>query len=401
MIKTDFHNFPKGIFSLSSNEERFISPSRLINALFAGLNDLFESLQQGQRSVRAKIQEIRSPSYALFIRLKVNEILGVFQRVFDTGSKIKNVNKRQAQSNHHPSPLPSKENSSLAKFRHAVRDLQKTIAIGSLVKNTVLLDKDYWMETLKLRLVIDNEIIEGHIYTGYLTGEKYFDKWKNERDVNRVLFHEQYSFEEYMNLIVLPRLTPEKRQEFKSKISIVEYYHQGELNSLEALFDADGRIYTRSSSLNDWVDHLATNKGTVDKYSDFYANRPPSALKERKDHLVKDQTYMYVLDHQGRLYLQIKNRGKTNHTSLSNGHAVLAAGSLQIQKGRIVSIDTFSGHYKPTEIQLANFFKYLKESGVPLDPIKTTYVGNYAIQPWQINEISPGEAENWLADRQI
>ena len=82
--------------------------------------------------------------------------------------------------------------------------------------------------------------------------------------------------------------------------------------------------------------------------------------------------------------------------SLSNGHAVLAAGSLKLSNGKIIAVDTFSGHYKPTDVQLATFLEFLKMRNVDLNQIKVTYVGDYTVQPWKIYDINVGNVSKWL-----
>lgn len=117
-------------------------------------------------------------------------------------------------------------------------------------------------------------------------------------------------------------------------------------------------------------------------------------------YILKDYTYMYILDAKKRLYIQIKEKGKTNHSSLSRGQAVLAAGNLKISSGKIIEIDTFSGHYKPTETQLVTLLDFLRKQNVNINEIKLTYVGDYRVQPWKILEVNPGDVEEWLNQRQ-
>ena len=284
------------------------------------------------------------------------------------------------------------------KFRGIVKKLKKYIAVGASKKGTVLLDKDYWMEARGMKLVINGKIIQGHVYTGFLANQdKLLEKWRTGVDEKGVPLQKQYSFETYLNEIYIPQLSIQQREDFQSKITLVEYYTSKELTSLEAHFDQTGRIHTKNPFLNAWVEHQRHKPDNKGSYRDFYRAVPPSNMKEDAEkHLLIDQTYIYVQDHQGRVYLQIKKRGITNHISLSNGHAVLAAGSLKVEKGNIVEIDTFSGHYKPTKEQLAAFLVFLDKSGVDLDRIKGTYVADYSVQPWDIRTLKAGEVRSWL-----
>lgn len=295
------------------------------------------------------------------------------------------------------------ETSSSRRFKKIVKKLQESIAIGSLVKDSLYLDKDYWLEALGMTLIIDEEKYKGHIYTGYLTESKYLEKWQAGIDENGVSYHEQYSFEEYLNQVVIPHLSFKEREELKAKCSIVEYYSPNELATLETHFDPKGNIYQNYPYLNAWVKSRAKAPESKESYSDFCQTYQPAREENNaeRQYVLTNGTYMYLLDHQSRLYLQIKNRGKTNHTSLSNGKAVLAAGNLQVKEGKIIAIDTFSGHYKPTEIQLITFLEYLRNSNVDINTIKVTYVAEYEIQPWKINQIQPQDVQIWLDNKLI
>lgn len=70
-------------------------------------------------------------------------------------------------------------------FKNAVKKLQNTIAVGNLIKNTVTLNPDYWLEALGMKLVVDGNSFQGQIYTGYIASEyRCLEKWKLESDEN-------------------------------------------------------------------------------------------------------------------------------------------------------------------------------------------------------------------------
>lgn len=162
-------------------------------------------------------------------------------------------------------------------------------------------------------------------------------------------------------------------------------------------FDGDGRLYNKSPLLNAWIDYKSGYPDSKVSYPEF-CHRDSFELENGIESFqsLKDQTYMYILDHRGHLYLHIKDRGKINHTSLSNGHAVLAAGNLKLEGGKIIAVDTFSGHYKPTDAQLATFLKFLQMRNLDVNHIKVTYVGDYDVQPWKIYDINIGNVSKWL-----
>lgn len=60
-----------------------------------------------------------------------------------------------------------------------------------------------------------------------------------------------------------------------------------------------------------------------------------------------------------------------SHSSINAGAPVLSAGEMEIKQGKLISINTFSGHYNPSLHSLVNFLDYLSERGVD---ISATYV---------------------------
>jgi len=57
---------------------------------------------------------------------------------------------------------------------------------------------------------------------------------------------------------------------------------------------------------------------------------------------------------------------KLAHSSMNAGAPVLAAGEMEIRKGKIVRINTFSGHYEPSLYSIARFLNYLNVRSVDL-----------------------------------
>lgn len=382
------------------NEEK-LTPAD-IQSILGKLKPVFKKLRRDQQKIHSQKSQEKTTSIFRPFLFKLTRVFHRFQQAFYGKTKLDSLTELAARiAKENRVPDANKKIQAVAKFKNLVKKLQHTIAVGTRAKDAVALDKDYWLETLGMKLIIEGEIYEGHIYTGYIaTEEKYVEKWKTGRDEQGIFYHENYSFEDYMNQVVIPCLSTEQKATFKAKLSIVEYYTANELTTLEAHFDKEGRMFTKSPSLNAWVDHKAKNPNSTLSYQESHLSSEKRDGSGKEQHILKDQTYIYVLDHQGRLYLQIKNRGKTNHTSLSNGHAVLAAGSLKVKDGKVIAVDTFSGHYKPTEVQLMTFLNFLKKSHVNLSQIKVTYVGDYAVQPWQIHEINCGDVIPWMDKRQ-
>lgn len=369
------------------------------------LKVVFQKLKQTQDHIHADKLGGRKVSFLHSLLLQLNAIMHLFQKIVygmhrldDLAQLARTIEETQAMK-----AKPKNQSAARKKFRDLVKKLHP-ITIGTSVKDTVSLNQDYWLEAMGMRIVIDDKICNGHLYTGYMISQdKCLDTWKSSRDEQGVLYCEKLSFEDYMNTIFIPHLSDKEKEILKAKLSVVEYFTPAELADFETHFDEAGRIYTANSCLNQWVEFKQKNPDSTFSYQEFRREFRQSILEASKerdpiqmDSILKDQTYLYILDHQGRLFLQMKNRGRINHTSLSNGHAVLAAGSLKVEKGCITEIDTFSGHYKPTVVQLKNFLRFLKQSHVNLDQIKVTYVAEYSVQPWVIREIKPGQLLKWL-----
>lgn len=77
----------------------------------------------------------------------------------------------------------------------------------------------------------------------------------------------------------------------------------------------------------------------------------------------------YAMDTDERLFStgDVKGVGVDwNHSSLLSGHAVICAGEIKVQQGRLLEIDNNSGHYKPDTQNLSDCVKSLIQAG--LDP---------------------------------
>lgn len=77
----------------------------------------------------------------------------------------------------------------------------------------------------------------------------------------------------------------------------------------------------------------------------------------------------FAMDTDERMYSTGDAKGvgiNWNHSSLLSGHPVICAGEIQVNQGRLISIDNNSGHYKPDVQNLADCVKAIVYSG--LDP---------------------------------
>lgn len=70
--------------------------------------------------------------------------------------------------------------------------------------------------------------------------------------------------------------------------------------------------------------------------------------------------------HGGGVKLAVLNGKELRHSSMNAGADVWAAGQMEIKNGKLIRIDTNSGHYKPTLLDLYRFLEYLDKKGVDI-----------------------------------
>ena len=77
-----------------------------------------------------------------------------------------------------------------------------------------------------------------------------------------------------------------------------------------------------------------------------------------------------MLDTSGRLYIHAKHRGTFHHSSFLRGGAVLSAGGIVVDKGRIVKLTADSGHYRPNFANFMSTVLLLNDWGADLGATK-------------------------------
>ncbi len=80
---------------------------------------------------------------------------------------------------------------------------------------------------------------------------------------------------------------------------------------------------------------------------------------------------IYAIDTQGKMYVshtfsELENIGGFQHSSFLKGKVVICAGRVHVEEGILKSIDTSSGHYKPTRPHLVKALKILHDKGIDL-----------------------------------
>lgn len=68
---------------------------------------------------------------------------------------------------------------------------------------------------------------------------------------------------------------------------------------------------------------------------------------------------------------QVDQSGKRlAHSSMNAGAPVLCAGEMEIKQGKLIRMNTYSGHYQPSLYSVARFLEYLSDRGVDISETK-------------------------------
>lgn len=142
-------------------------------------------------------------------------------------------------------------------------------------------------------------------------------------------------------------------------------------------------------------DARSISDGSSDSSSEDSSLRPisshertvPTEKKQRRKHLVspatilnhllrasvRADTWIYVRDTVGRLYVGIKSSGAFQHASFLSGARISSAGSIGIEDGRLTYLSPLSGHYRPTTRSFQSFLKSLKDQGADLSHVRVSH----------------------------
>lgn len=194
----------------------------------------------------------------------------------------------------------------------------KKVSKGSAVEGALLITEPYYLEVLPIKLPAQfgQPEVELHLYREYLDyiGGRYREKWINSNS--------KKSFQDYMYEDIGPNLSQEERQTILS-------------NSIEFLNEQDRMKY--ASTLE------------------------PDGSIVQNGHALQDGEYMFVVDSKTKqLFTAKKERGKVHHSTLLGGQAVLSAGMIKVQNGKVSKVWGYSGHYKPGKEQMAAMQNFMQ-----------------------------------------
>ena len=79
---------------------------------------------------------------------------------------------------------------------------------------------------------------------------------------------------------------------------------------------------------------------------------------------------IFVMDNEGRIFAASHKVGLFHHSSFLAGSSVAAAGEIKIENGVIKVVTNKSGHYKPSDPEMIQFFQELESRGVDLNSVE-------------------------------
>lgn len=154
-----------------------------------------------------------------------------------------------------------------------------------------------------------------------------------------------------------------------------------ELNQLQRLWKQDpagGRDFFAWLEKND---AKLPHKTKVEQFT-TYAQRRPFHASFGSDGSIRmvDPTHrefvsghtgemIFAASHDDQVFVGIKNLGKFHHSTFMGGDAVQSAGTLKLDKGRIVEINDHSGHYTPGVPEMKAMVRLLQKQGVDVSGI--------------------------------
>jgi hypothetical protein len=119
----------------------------------------------------------------------------------------------------------------------------------------------------------------------------------------------------------------------------------------------DGKLY--------WV-----NQSVGSFETPVHSTKKPKPKKGAPEGAPNEPVMMiYVMSPDGTLYVGDKKREKFHHSSFLSGSAVIAAGSICVEKGGLKELTPHSGHYRPSDEDFARCVQSFRDAGVPMDQV--------------------------------
>jgi hypothetical protein len=81
---------------------------------------------------------------------------------------------------------------------------------------------------------------------------------------------------------------------------------------------------------------------------------------------------IFAIDQYGIMHAGPKVSGAFHHSSFTGGHCCRFAGSITVDKGRVLKLTPHSGHYVPTEAEYTALINAWREAGLDLSSAEIT-----------------------------
>jgi len=170
--------------------------------------------------------------------------------------------------------------------------------------------------------------------------------------------------------VTLPDEPPEHTEQVANRLKWMEARREAiDLSDIEGIRALD------LESLTPALLRLATDNPSADN-EDWEKAKAHDCGEHMKYDKVSEAKGIYLLTESGDLLVARKERGLLQHTSLSGGRAVMMAGGIDVEKGRIKRITAHSGHYRPALVNMKFMGHWLREHGVFVSTDQMEFVKN-------------------------
>jgi hypothetical protein len=133
-----------------------------------------------------------------------------------------------------------------------------------------------------------------------------------------------------------------------------------------------------SSALSDQAQHYAghdhsRDPAPVGKFKDFLETLTVKGATDRVlRKTIGNNTWIYVSDTHGHVFVGIKKTGSFQHSSFLSGGRVSAAGLITVRHGLITSLSPLSGHYRTNISHFKEFLGQMEKQGADLSRVHVT-----------------------------
>lgn len=150
---------------------------------------------------------------------------------------------------------------------------------------------------------------------------------------------------------------------------IMVFLHCSKLHATEKCIYMVNKLLNEYIGEQQWVEYVPQEKRHKYKLTikngvvrDYLGKRFSTVSLFKKQGIA-----IYVMDIHGNIYASKHfARDEFHHSSIVGGEPVAAAGTIEIDFGKVKRVSRFSGHYRPSDFMLRQFLTRLRQSGVDL-----------------------------------